>query len=161
VNKYLLKIGALNKEPLPYRDRVEVIIRNKGKILLTRNPDEPDTHLWRGFPGGGVDGQTHSSACENECLEEVGVKIKNVKALGVTHTEEGMSTNKNRHLQYRGSKTNWYMADYDGLDTSVLGMDGDAQKHIWRSHEDALLDVERSAGTMKDSKMKALKLSKY
>lgn len=156
MNKYLEKIAS----SLPYRDRVEVLIQKDGNILLTRNKNKDNGDEWWGLPGGGVDGQRPTEACQNECLEEVGIRIKNIKNLGITHTQEGgMSKKDNRHLKYRGSITDWYSADFDEVDRSKLGDDNDSRKYAWKSPKEALQALKQGKymSTPRVNAVKALK----
>lgn len=143
MNRYLIKIA----ETLPYRDRVEVVICKDDKILVMKCKNKETGDEWYAFPGGGVDGQSESKAAENECLEEVGVKVKNLRATDITFKEEGgMSKKDDRHLKYRGSKTRWYVADYAEMDRSKLGEDGDSRKYRWLGHQEALQAVKSGRG---------------
>jgi 8-oxo-dGTP pyrophosphatase MutT (NUDIX family) len=145
---------------LPYRDRVEVVIQKDDKILVTKNKDKESGKEWFGFPGGGLDGQKAVEACQNESLEEVGVRIKNIKPLDLEFTEEGgMSKKDNRHLKYRGSITKWYSADFDEMDRSKLGEDNDSRKYAWKTHQEALQAVKggRDISTQRQAAIKALK----
>jgi 8-oxo-dGTP pyrophosphatase MutT (NUDIX family) len=156
MNTYLTKIA----EKLPYRARVEVVIRKDDKVLIMKckNPDTGDQ--WYAFPGGGVDDQTESEAAENECLEEVGIKVKNLKKTNITFKEQGgLGKKDDRHLKFRGSETRWYVADYDQMDKSKLGDDGDSRKYRWRSLSEALQDVKsaRSIATQREKVLTSLK----
>jgi 8-oxo-dGTP pyrophosphatase MutT (NUDIX family) len=143
MNRYLEKIA----KSLPYRDRVEVLIRKDDKILVMKCKNKETGDEWYAFPGGGVDGQDKVEAAKNECLEEVGVKVKNLQPTKFTFTEEGgMSKKDDRHLKYRGSKTRWYVADYDEMDRSKLGEDGDSRKYRWLGHQEALQAVKSHRG---------------
>lgn len=144
MNFYLEKLAEMAKRTLPYRDRVEVVIVNKdGNVVIVKNKNPDTGETWSGFPGGGVDGQSREDACRNECLEEVGIKIKNIKPTGITHLEEGgMSKKENRHLKYRGSRTTWYIAEHDGQDRSKLGDDNDSRRYALESIKTALESIK-------------------
>lgn len=158
MNKYLEKIAKTLS--LPYRDRVEILIFKDGKVLVTKNKSKETGDEWFGFPGGGVDDQTETEACKNECLEEVGIKVTNLKNTGVTRKEEGgMSKKDNRHLKFRGSITKWYTADYVEMDKSKLGDDGDSRRYTWQGLSEALRDVKQGRG-MGVSRAEALNASK-
>ncbi|OIO32962.1 MAG: hypothetical protein COZ49_02110 [Candidatus Yonathbacteria bacterium CG_4_10_14_3_um_filter_47_65] len=59
---------------------VKCVIQNGGKILLIRN--SYGNKLWT-FPGGGVDEEeTMEQAVEREVMEEVGIKINELKRIG-------------------------------------------------------------------------------
>lgn len=136
---YLSKLAALvvNKtEGLPYRRRVEVVIWKDGKVLLTKNKSKEGDE-WYGFPGGGTEGDTDENAARNECLEEVGITVENLKKTGVLHRQEGISDKKGRAEKYRGSLTRVFSATYSGKDTSRLGADGDSVRYVWKTPEEA------------------------
>lgn len=159
MNKYLEKIASTTKA-LPYRNRVEVLILKGDKVLLTKNSNKSNGDTWRGFPGGGVDGQTEKEACINECLEEVGIRVKNLRLVpDLFHTQEGgMSKKDDRHLKYRGSITKWYVADYVEMDRSKLGADGDSRAYAWEGLPEALRAVKQGRG-MGVPRIAALKAS--
>jgi 8-oxo-dGTP pyrophosphatase MutT (NUDIX family) len=143
MNRYLEKIA----KSLPYRDRVEVAITKGDKILVMKCKNKDTGDEWYAFPGGGVDGQGLEEAARNECLEEVGVKVKNLKATKFTFKEEGgLSKKDDRHLKYRGSETKWFTAEYDSMDRSKLGDDGDSRKYRWLGHQEALQAVKSGKG---------------
>jgi len=158
MNKYLEKIAQM----LPYRKRVEILIYKDGKVLVTKNKDKDSGEEWYGFPGGGLDGKSEKETAQEECLEEVGVAVKNLTKINIPEcTEEGMSTKKNRHLKFKGSITRWYLADYDKMDNSMLGEDGDSRKYQWQSPQEALHAVKGSRGiaTHRCMALKALRAS--
>ena len=141
MNAYLLKIAEMvyNKDSsLPYRRRVEVAILNRdGKILLTKNKNKDTGEEWYGFPGGGTEGDKDIDAARKECLEEVGVAVKDLNPTSVLHTQEGINDKKGRGEKYRGSKTRVFFALYDRDDKSLLGDDGDAVKYVWKNPSEA------------------------
>lgn len=158
MNKYLTKLA----EGLPYRDRVEVIIQKGEEILLTKSKNKETGEPYYGFPGGGVDDQTETKAAENECLEEVGVAIKNLKSLKGTFKEEGgLGKKDDRHLKFKGSITKWYIADYDKIDRSKLGDDNDSRKYIWVTLPEAikLIKNDRAISSFRSDVLKTLKSS--
>lgn len=165
MNKYLIKIAKALEElkasgKLPYRDRVEVFIFKNDKVLLTKNKDKETGDEWWGLPGGGVDNQTETEAAKNECLEEVGIKVDNLKRIQGSFKEEGgMSKKENRHLIFKGSITKWYTADYVEVDKSKLGDDGDSRQYRWQGLSEALqaLKGSRSIATHRVTLLKALK----
>ncbi len=119
------------KLPLPLRKRVEVIIkRDDGTFLLIKG--DPEKYpKWRAFPGGGMDDQTPEEACINEALEEVGIRVKNVRYLNVHLPEPHVSAKGDRKSEFSGSETYWYDAVFVGIDTSKLGSDNDAKDFEW------------------------------
>ncbi len=164
MNKYLLKIAAkVASKQIPYRDRVEVLIMKDNKVLVTINKNKETGETWYGLPGGGLDGNSAEKAGREECLEEVGVDVKDLKSLNVEHTEEGgMSKKEDRHLKYRGSLTKWYQADYVKMDSSKLGNDNDSRKYSWKTHQEALQAFKEGKlmSVPRSNAVKALRASK-
>ena len=123
--------------PNRWRPRVEIYVLKDNKILVGVHP-EIGLHV----PGGGIEtGQNIYKAAEAECLEEAGVKIKNVKlATKENYYEdwykldvEGQPiTKKDRERMkiFRGIKHFYLKADFDGFDKRLLGSEGDALKKI-------------------------------
>ena len=125
--------------PTKWRERIDIFIfMPDGKMLVGYNP------LFKTLlsPGGGVEeGQTLKTAAENECLEELGARIKNWKAIpGATfnwdyykHTPEEARNHpkmKERMKIYRGIKIHFSRADFDAWDKSLYGRDADAKMLI-------------------------------
>lgn len=140
MSRYLDKLAEMivNKDKsLPYRRRVEVAIFKDGKVLLTKNKDKESGDFWYGFPGGGTEGKTDEKTAHEECLEEVGVAIKDLKDTGILHTQEGIGNKDGRAEKYRGSRTKMFRATYLSKDTSKLGDDGDSVKYVWMEPEEA------------------------
>ena len=71
----------------PKKDRVRVIIyRDDGDILLVKN--RFSRQKWA-LPGGGVNrNESYEQAAAREVLEEVGLKIDNLRYLGKTNSHE-------------------------------------------------------------------------
>ena len=125
-------------EDLPYRRRVEVAIFKDDKVLLTKNKDKKTGDEWYGFPGGGTEGDKDEVAAEKECLEEVGVAVKDLRKTDVYTTTEGISAKDGRQERYRGSKTRFFTAEYSGENKKLLGSEGDAVKYVWKTKAEAL-----------------------
>jgi len=123
------------KLPNKWRPRVEVYVMMNNKVLVGYHPE-----FGLSVPGGGIEkGQNLITAAKNECLEEVGVKIRNIKLLlkepyyedweklldqGEKLTKKDMLRTK----KYRGLRI-WYVkAIFDGYDDSLLGNDNDELK---------------------------------
>jgi len=135
MNKFLQKLA----ESLPYRERVEVVIKKDDTVLLTKNKNQETGETYYGFPGGGIEDQTKEIAARNECLEEVGVAIKTPSSIkGFFKEEGGLGKKHDRHLHYRGSITEWMIANYDKIDRSKLGDDNDSRKYIWVTVPEAI-----------------------
>lgn len=140
-SRMLNKIAEMvmnDDKTLPYRRRVEVAIQKGNKVLLTKNKDKKTGNTWYGFPGGGTEGDTDAVASEKECMEEVGIKIKDLVKTDVFAIQEGISDKAGRGEKYRGSKTRYLRAIFDKYDDSKLGDDGDAAKYVWKTKDEAL-----------------------
>ena len=147
-------------ERLPLRERVEIVITKGAEVLLILSSSPVLFPDWRGFPGGGQDGNTLEEACRLECLEEVGIKIKNLRPLGINLKEPHVSGKGTRKSEYRGSRTTWYAAEYDGEDHSLLNADNDAKKFEWVSREAAKQKLMASGGNRVPSQLNAITKSK-
>lgn len=117
----------------PYRQRVELVIWKRNKILITINPYKGG--VWYGLPGGGVDGDDLEEAVRREALEEVGIAVKELKHTGFSSIKHGYASEgrPDRQEKYGGSETHLYEADYDKLDHSLYNKDGDAVDFVWMS----------------------------
>jgi len=66
-----------NRDKLPYRRTANVLIFDKDKVIAQ------DKGSFIKLPGGGIDkGETPERAAEREALEEIGVKLKDIKQVG-------------------------------------------------------------------------------
>jgi 8-oxo-dGTP pyrophosphatase MutT (NUDIX family) len=131
-------IQEITARSLPLRQRVEVAVQNKQKeVLITHISSYPGIgpkHYY-GFPGGGIErGQNAETAVKNETLEEVGIKIKNIKKLKsikpftLEWGDRGFNRKAKyaaREITYSGTNTTYYTADYDNDDSSILCRDND------------------------------------
>ena len=75
---------------VPQKDRVRVIVyRDDGKILLVRS--RFSRQEWA-LPGGGVNrNESYERAAVREVLEEIGLKIHNLRYLGKANSHESYS----------------------------------------------------------------------
>lgn len=140
-NQLLNKIAEMvvnSDKSLPYRRRVEVAILKGDQVLLTKNKDKTSGKEWYGFPGGGTEGKTDVETAKQECLEEVGIRIKEPTKTEVSKTEEGINDKKGRAEKYRGSKTRYFVAEYEAVDRSKLGDDNDSVRYVWKTKKEAL-----------------------
>ena len=72
---------------VPQKDRVRVIVyRDDGKILLVRS--RFSRQKWT-LPGGGVDrNESYEQAAVREVLEEIGLRVHNLRYLGEANSHE-------------------------------------------------------------------------
>ncbi len=136
LNEYLSYLQE-GKIPTKWRPRVEVFIMKNGLVAAGKHPE-----IGYQLPGGGVEpGQNLKSAAKAECLEEAGMKIKNVKiAIKENYYEDWYALvekgekitkkDKIRMKTYRGIKHNFLRADFDGYDKSLYGSEDDALKRM-------------------------------
>ena len=129
---------------LPVRVNVEVIITKEKKVCLCKFIDLSDkTNFWYGFPGGGVEeGDSLEETAVKECLEEVGLLVKNVQDLKVTKLHPALFNKVERNAKYSGLLKHIFTAEYDNVDKSILGADGDAVKYEWVSVQEAMEKVK-------------------
>lgn len=137
LNKIAEMVSNSDKS-LPYRRRVEVAVIKGDQVLLTKNKDKDSGKEWYGFPGGGTEGKTDIQTAKEECLEEVGIRIKNPTRTDIFKTEESINDKNGRAERYRGSKTRYFVAEYEAMDKSKLGDDNDSVKYVWKDKKDAL-----------------------
>ena len=155
-------------QPQSYRNRVEVVIKKGDKILLSviGAYTSKVTKPYYGLPGGGIEvGDSAVKTCQKECLEEVGVKIKNIKKIPIksfkfkwakrtiTDTADYSKELQKRIIQYKGSLTDYYIADFDKVDLSKYGgVDGQTTEYVFVSIPEAISLIERQIKTPIDSK---------
>ena len=118
-----------------YREAVRVIVVKDGKyVLLGREAyDENPKGKFNcfDFPGGGIEeGQTAEEAAIRECLEEVGVLIKNPRPLGLEFYCD-IKFRGEWGQKYRGNLDRWYIADYHADEKSLHGSEGDRMPYEW------------------------------
>jgi len=161
IEQYLAELQM----PTKWRPRVEVYVLKDKKILVGTHPEivQKDKRR-RGLhvPGGGIEpGQDVFTAATNECLEEVGVKIKNIKLITKENyyedwyklDAEGYEvTKKDRERMkfFRGIKHHYVKADYDGIDTSLFGSANDALKRIFFVSKEELIKAYEGQGKVFD-----------
>ena len=97
-----------------YRERVEtIIVRHNKEVFVKRKPNGEYF-----LPGGSVERNVPNiKQAENECNEEAHVKVKNIQFTGITYKEHHETPNwaiKEGLIQWQGSYTEVYTAEYDG-----------------------------------------------
>jgi len=149
LENYLLELQT----PTKWRPRVEVYVLKDKKILVGTHP-EIGFHV----PGGGIEEeQDLIKAAKNECLEEAGVVITNVKLITKENyyedwyklDAEGQPITKKDRLRmktFRGIKHHYLRADFVEFDKSILGADNDALKRLkFISKEELIRAYEKQA----------------
>jgi 8-oxo-dGTP pyrophosphatase MutT (NUDIX family) len=109
--------------------RVAVIISNKDMICLTKS-----NHNTYEFPGGKVENnESNEQAACRESLEEVAIKIKNVRYSGISSSFSKKTTSWNKV-----GTCYYYYADFDKIDKSLFNSDNDGRNFEWVEYNDAL-----------------------
>lgn len=144
------------KPKLPLRTKVEVIILKANKLCIAKQYSADKKKYWYTFPGGGVEeGDTLLQTAEKECLEEVGVQIKNAKLLGLNKVFENPPMKDDRKAEYSGVDVHYVVADYDKLDIRLFNTEGDGLIKLWVSREEAIASFLGN-GEFGDLRIKAL-----
>lgn len=119
------------------RKCVRVIITNGNSILLCKKYIKGKFSSYI-FPGGGFDnGDDLINTAIKECLEEVGILIKNVKPIGLEITHEFEFDKPERAKLYKGSTDIWVTAEYVRKDDSKHDSEGDAVPYTWETMKNA------------------------
>jgi 8-oxo-dGTP pyrophosphatase MutT (NUDIX family) len=120
------------------RKKVEVLIFNGNKILIAEV--KKGSYL---LPGGGIEGNDSlEETAKKECLEEIGVRIKNVRKSKYTHYYE-IDQNDSRFIKagrmsYKGLHTTLMLAEFDGEDKSLFNIEGDGMPYKWVTIDSAI-----------------------
>ena len=98
---------------VPKKDRVRVIVyRDDGKILLVRS--RFSRQKWA-LPGGGVKhNESYEHAAVRETLEEVGLKIHNLRYLGKANSHEfaAHASDYDIKCNFEIMESRWFNRDY-------------------------------------------------
>lgn len=124
---------------MPVRVKVDIIITKGKEICLCKFHDSQDhSRTWYGFPGGGVDGDdTLEETARKECLEEVGILVRDIRKLNSTMLLPFVTNKPERKGKYSYVIKHMFTAKFDRLDKSLYGKDGDAVEYEWVSLEEA------------------------
>lgn len=140
------------QETRPYRKCVRVFILKDNKIALGKRYNDQKQFIKYAFPGGGVDllnEKDHNpnkdqylkaviAAVEGECLEEVGIAVKNVQLLGLVHQNNFEYPKPERAKQFRGSEDIWCVCQYAGVSKTLHGKEGDALPFKWETIDNTM-----------------------
>lgn len=125
------------KDTRTYRKCLRVIITNSGNILLGKRFTDGKFSNYV-FPGGGFDrGDDLITTAIKECLEEVGILVKNIKAIGLEVSRDFEHSKPERAKLYKGSTDIWVTAEYVRKDDSKHNSEGDAMPYTWETIEKA------------------------
>lgn len=139
-----LRTSLEAQKELPLRLVVRVVIFRGDKVCLCRKMQDGKL-VALNFPGGGVETGTDMNAMvhavEMEALEEVGIKVKNIQALGINYPAKHPMGAKREHL-FSGTDNHYFRADYDGEDHRLLNKEGDAMSYDWVAVKEAIRRIK-------------------
>lgn len=143
-----------DRSHLPFRPVARAIIHHDGKILLGKSSYNGKTFYT--FPGGGVEkGDTVEETITKECLEEVGVKVKNIQHLGVNLAAEHPMGVKREKL-FKGTDNHYYSAEFAGYDKRSLNSEGDALIYTWETPVSAIKLIKQTDDPFNEVRIKAI-----
>lgn len=148
----------MNTPNLPLRLTVRVVIRKGNKVcLMVKKKDGVVQYC--SMPGGGVEeGSTLLLSAVEECLEEVGILIRNVKPLGVNIARQHPMPKAERSDTWGGTDTHYVVADFVRMNSSKLNIEGDALPYVWVEIPEAIRMIEESPPSdFNPTKIEALK----
>lgn len=124
------------------RKRVEVIIYNPDlKKILVAIWKREDGKEFCCFPGGGIEeGESIKQAAVKECLEEVGIRIKEdqVNPIMIAPISPFDATKAPEQVHYAGDQTMIVRGVYACHDAGKHGCEGDAMPFTWEDPRVAL-----------------------
>lgn len=130
MNSYL-RIARQNKPETDTARRVEVLIIKDGKLCMSHFKDADGNRLY-GFPGGHVDaGEKPIESAKRECLEEVGILIKNLSNLNIKAYDVKTAT-----------VTMFFSADFDDNDMSKYNTEADGSSYEWMTYSEAAKAIQ-------------------
>ena len=112
-------LNYLYKNTKPWRPRSEVYIIKNQKLVV----GYVNNNNWSGYviPGGGIDyGETPEKAAKRECLEEVGVKVKDLKLISAKkiayqeNTDSGVVNAAKYSREFSGAIFMTFIGYFDG-----------------------------------------------
>ena len=125
-----------------YRKCIRVIIVNGKEILLGKKYID-GKFIGFEFPGGGLDGDDINTAVIKECMEEVGIQVKNPKALGVEFQYDMEYPKPERAKLYRGGRDIWMTAEFVRKNDELHGSEGDALPYTWETVESVRKKIDK------------------
>lgn len=147
----------------------EIVKRDRVEVLITKD-DRVCVAWWRGiktaenicFPGGGVEANdTHLQTVVKECLEEVGIQVKDIVYLGIREQSTTVFSSMNNGLEKFGAETFVYTAKYDSSNMRCFNVEGDGMEYEWVTIDRAI-ELMRDSGEYAPIRLRALAaLSKH
>lgn len=114
------------------------------------------------FPGGGIEeGLDIAENIRKECLEEIGVQVKNIVSLELALEYEVNYPNPERAKMYRGGKDHWYTAEFVKVDNHLHNTEGDALDFEWVQIDRAMEMIKTGPeSSFNPTRLKALERTK-
>lgn len=152
---------VVDKADLPLRPNVRVIITKGDLICLGHIKDNKGIIRNYQFPGGGVEnGETPEEAVVRETLQEVALRIKNLRKLGYRTQTKHKLKGEDRAALYSGTDMCYYIAEYDGEDNSRFNEEGDGMAYEWLTPLEVWMAIEHGPYIpFNDQKLKALNVA--
>lgn len=120
-------------EPRAFSCRVYGVLREGGKVLLTRSIFRGRTFV--NFPGGGVEiGEGPADALRREFMEETGLRVRLTRAL---YSSEGAHLSTQAPIQIVAS---YWLVERDGGNLLLGGNGDDVVDLFWAAPERLPLD---------------------
>lgn len=140
-----------------YRKCVRVVIV-KGKEILLGKKYITGRFVGYEFPGGGVDyGDDVNSTVTKECLEEVGIQVKNPKPLGIERQYDIDYQNPERAKLFRGGIDIWMIANFVRKNEAKHDSEDDALPYTWETIGKAREKIKNSpANRFNQARLEAL-----
>lgn len=165
IKNYLEYIHESNI-PTIWRKRIEVYILKDDKFIIGFRKNSNDKYL---PPGGGIEkGQTLEQAATMECLEELGIRIKNpvlitketykvdwykMQAKGIELSDKI----KNRMKTWKGQELHFMKADFDRVDKQYYGRDNDAMIPVVVSKQKLLQELSKNKWEVSKHRIKIVR----
>ena len=125
------------------RPSVRVIIIKDNKICLCKDISKEGIFTNYSFPGGGIEGNDdHIETVKKECLEEVGVAVKDIRFLNIVDERKGEFYYGERAKLFNGVIDYYYLAYYDKIDKKLFNIEGDGKEFEWITTEEAIQKIK-------------------
>lgn len=77
-----------------------------------------------------------------ECLEEVGIRIKDISYTGIEEIRPSPFFNKKGIITHNATHDRYYVASYDKNDNSMFNTEGDGFEYVWLLPEEAIQKIK-------------------
>lgn len=125
-----------------FRHCVRVIILKENKVLLCKRYDKNKLQNYE-FPGGGIEKKdSFEESVIKECLEEVGIKVKNIKELNLSIVHDIQDLMYIDKEKYAGNINDWVVCEFEKIDKSVYNIERDALPADWVTIDEAIGLIE-------------------